>query len=417
MRERQRGLTSYIEGLVEMSVRRLMAAMSTAAFAVPVFATAGAPSATAASTPPRATGTVPRATGTAACTAEQMAVRTSIETKVGQMFMVGEPAAGGSSTTLGQISTYHVGNIFLSGRSTAGVSATASVSAAARARSTQAATAGIMPFISTDQEGGYVQVLQGPGFSSIPTALTQGTYPDLYYKAQTWAGQLRSAGVNMNLAPVADTVPSWLGRGNPPIGYYYREFGYDSATTQKFSNAFSWGMRAKGVAPTVKHFPGLGLVNANTDTTTSVHDARMTRYGNYSSYLNPFKNAAATGVPFTMVSSAIYDNIDGSQPAVFSSTIVQSMLRSQVGFKGVVMSDDIGAAAAMSPYSYATRATRAVNAGVQLLLTVTPNALPSMYNAVLANARSNATFGYWVNAAALQIYRAKQAYGLLPRTC
>lgn len=351
-----------------------------------------------------------------ACTPGRLAVSTPLAVKIGQLFMVGTPATGVGSAVLGQMATYHVGNVFLAGRTTGGISQVAGVTSAIRSRATWANTHGVQPLISTDQEGGNVQVLRGSGFSSIPTALSQRS-PSLYYSARTWGSQLKSAGVNMNLAPVADTVPSWLGRANPPIGYWYREYGNDSASVTTYSNAFAWGMRAAGVAPTVKHFPGLGLVRANTDTTANVHDTLMTRYGAYSSYLNPFRQAAKAGVPFTMMSSAYYDKIDPSRPAVFSRVVIGSVLRQQIGFKGVVMTDDIGAAAAMSPYSYATRAVNSIDAGVQLLLTGVPASVPSMYNAVLARARSDAGFGYKVNAAALAIYQAKAAYGLLPRTC
>ena len=84
---------------------------------------------------------------------------------------------------------------------------------------------------------------------------------------------------------------------------------------------------------------------------------------------------------------------------------------------GVVISDDLGVAAAVTPWSYGYRAYYAVNAGVQMLLTVTPNAVPAMYQAVLEHARTDASFRNKVNVAALHIYRAKQAYGLLPPTC
>lgn len=351
------------------------------------------------------------------CTAAALAANTPLEVKVGQMIMVGTPATGASSTVLAQMATYHVGNVFLSGRTTGGVSQVASVTSAIRSRATYANTRSVRPFIATDQEGGNVQVLRGTGFSNIPTALTQGTNPGLYYSARTWGNQLKSAGVNMNLAPVADTVPSWLGRGNPPIGYWYREFGYTPSVVSTYSNAFSYGMRSVGVATTAKHFPGLGLVRANTDTTANVHDTSIGTTGTYSTYLDPFRRSATESTPFMMMSSAIYDRIDPARPAVFSPSTVLGVLRSQLGFKGVVMSDDIGNAVAVSPWTYSQRAYYAVNAGVQLLLTVNASAVPSMYNTILAAARSNPAFRAKVDAAAYQIYLTKQRYGLLPPTC
>ncbi|GAB3583902.1 glycoside hydrolase family 3 N-terminal domain-containing protein [Calidifontibacter terrae] len=348
------------------------------------------------------------------CTATRMASVMPIERKIGQLFMVGNPATGASSTVKSYIAKYHIGNVFLSGRSTGGVSQVASVTASLRSAVNPSSTQNVKLLISTDQEGGYVQVLKGSGFSTIPTGLTQGTYSTgtLYSYAQTWGRQMRAAGVNMNLAPVADTVPASLGRGNPPIGYWYREYNYYSALVAGSSSAFMRGMKSVGVAPTAKHFPGLGAVRANTDTTVNVHD-----YGTTSNnpYLTPFKQSVNDGVPFVMMSSAIYDRIDGSRPAVFSPTVV-GLLRN-MGYKGIVMTDDLGVAKAMSPWSYGMRAINTINAGGQLILTVTPAAIPEMYSAVLGYYGRNATFRARVNAATLAMLQSKQAQGLLPATC
>src|SRR6185503_4586242 len=153
--------------------------------------------------------------------------------RVGQLFMVGTPAGSVSSQTVTDIQSYHVGNVILTGRSSAGVAATAAVSASLQAKADAASTSGVPLFISTDQEGGNVQVLSGTGFSSIPTALTQGGYSasTLRADAKTWGLQLKAAGVNVNLAPVLDTVPSAaFAPSNKPIGYYQREYGYDPGT-------------------------------------------------------------------------------------------------------------------------------------------------------------------------------------------
>src|SRR4051812_32149149 len=124
--------------------------------------------------------------------------------RIGQLFMVGGAATGVSSATLSAISSYHVGNVILTGRSSLGVTATRSVTQGLQARATSAATLGVPLFVSTDQEGGYVQVLSGPGFSTVPQALTQGTWATttLQASARQWGAQLSSAGVNLNLAPV-----------------------------------------------------------------------------------------------------------------------------------------------------------------------------------------------------------------------
>ncbi len=110
-----------------------------------------------------------------------------------------------------------------------------------------------------------MQVLHGPGLSEMPSALQQGRLAPrrLRTVTATWARQLRRAGVNMNLAPVLDTVPgAAAARRNPPIGVYDREFGYRPRVVARHGLASLRGMRDRGVVPTVKHFPGLGRVHA-----------------------------------------------------------------------------------------------------------------------------------------------------------
>ena len=87
-------------------------------------------------------------------------------------------------------------------------------------------------------------------------------------RARTWGDQLHQAGINLNLAPVLDTVPAELGRDNRPVGYYHREYGHTPNAVASHGTAFAAGMRAAEVQPVAKHFPGLGRVRANTDTAT-----------------------------------------------------------------------------------------------------------------------------------------------------
>ena len=332
--------------------------------------------------------------------------------RVGQLFMVGTPATGLASQTVTDIQTYHVGNVILTGRSSAGVAATAAVSAAAQAKAGGPATAGVPLFISTDQEGGQVQVLSGTGFSTIPSGLTQGGYAPstLRADAKTWGGQLRAAGVNVNLAPVLDTVPSAaFAPQNKPIGYYQREYGFDPTTVSTEGNAFAQGMNDAGIAATVKHFPGLGRVTANTDTSTGVTDTQTTRYD---AYVQPFADAVNQGVPIVMVSLAYYSQIDPNNPAAFSPTVINGMIRGDLGFTGVVMSDSLGASQ-VTPWAPADRALNFFTAGGDIALINDPSLLPAMYNAVLARANSDATFKSKVDASALRVLTAKQNRGLL----
>jgi beta-N-acetylhexosaminidase len=333
----------------------------------------------------------------------------TLQEKVGQLFTVGTPADEVDRVTKAQVRRYHLGGVMLTGRSYCGVAAPARVS-----RTMQREASGVRLFVSTDQEGGLVRVLQGSGFSVIPTALEQGTWSTAKLRgaAKTWAGQLRKAGVNLNLAPVMDTVPSArAAKHNPPIGRYDREFGYTTRVVAHHGVAFLQGMRAGGITPTVKHFPGLGRVRADTDTAAGVTD-RVTR--RHDPYFTPFQAAVDAHVPFVMMSTAYYTHLDPRWPAAFSPFVVGTVLRGDLGFRGVVISDDLARARQVASFSPAGRALRFIGAGGDIVLTVDADPLPAMYDAVLDRARASDTFRAKVNASALRVLRAKDRQGLLP---
>ena len=354
------------------------------------------------------TGVVPLSASTAAQTPAQHLAQMTMGQRVGQLFMVAANATGASQATMNVLSWDHVGNVYLAGRSYAGISATAAVVQRMTGTVSAATTDNEYMLVATDQEGGYVQVLNGPGFSRIPTALSQGTLSasTLAADARNWGNQLRWAGVKVDLAPVLDTVTQAFAPYNAPIGYFQREYGYTPQAVSAKGNAFLAGIRAGYVMPTAKHFPGLGRVTGNTDVTGNVHDTQTTIND---PNLLPFRNAIAGGVRYIMVSSAYYDRIDArpGKIAPFSTIVMRTMLRSQLGFTGVIVSDDLCNAAQLSPWSWGVRANNFFNAGGTMLLCANPNAIPYMYGAVLALARANPAFAAEINAAALKVLTVK----------
>jgi beta-N-acetylhexosaminidase len=212
--------------------------------------------------------------------------------------------------------------------------------------------------------------------------------------------------VRLNLAPVADTVPA--GADNPPIGHYDRGYGPHPAAP---AAAFATGMAAAGVIPTVKHFPGLGRVTANTDTTASVTDSVTTRTD---PYLAPFRAVIRTGHPFVMISSATYTKIDPTAPAAFSRTVIIGLLRGDLGFGGVVISDDLGAARQIADVPAGERAVRFVAAGGDIVLTVAPATFAPMFTALYDKARTDGSFRAAVDRSVTRILQAKRGAGLLP---
>lgn len=336
----------------------------------------------------------------------------SLEQRVGQLFMVSASATGYTSGTVQAITGHHVGNVYLSGRSSAGLVSTRKMTDRLQRLSTTSRTRNVTLLVATDQEGGYVQVLSGRGISTIPTALTQGSWSTstLRSRATTWSDQLRGAGVNLDLAPVLDVVSAAWAPYNQPIGQYDREYGHTSTAVTSKGLAFLEGMESRNVGATVKHFPTLGRVRDNTDTHSGVVDSTTT---STSTYLDPFRSAVDHGVEAVMVSTAYYSRIDATHPAAFSRTIITGLLRDQMGYGGVVISDDLGNAAQVQAWSPGARAVDFINAGGDIVLTGSTTDVPSMVDAVLAKAQSSSSFRAKVDASALRVLQAKHALGLL----
>ena len=363
-----------------------------------------APSPTAAASP------APSATATATATDGALA-GWSLEEKVGQLMMVGVDAQTPTQASAQAVETHHVGNIFIAGRTTAGSQATQKVISSFTSKVGPATTHGTPMLVATDQEGGEVQVLAGSGFSDIPSALDQSAQPrdQLVASARTWGKELADVGVNMNLAPVADLVDIARPASNEPIGRWGREYGHDAATVSSQAGAFAEGMQASKVIPTYKHFPGLGRVKDNTDTSAGVVDSTTTRSADTAVSVI-FGAAIAAGAPVIMVSSATYSLIDPSAPAVFSSTIVTDMLRREMGFSGVVITDDVSAAVQVQDVSAGDRAVRAIRAGCDIVLaSADPTVAADMVKALIATARSDPAFAARVDESATRVLNLKKS--------
>jgi beta-N-acetylhexosaminidase len=332
--------------------------------------------------------------------------------RVGQLFLLGIEGSALSPAEMDAIKTYHLGSVWLVNVRTGGVSSIRSLTESIQALATTATTHGIRFYVGVDQEGGQIQHLAGPGFSTIPSALDQGQLPTgtLQTDATQWGRELVAAGINLDFAPVMDVVPPGADATNMPIGALQREFGHDPDTVGGHGAAVVEGMAQAGIATTLKHFPGLGRVAGNTDTAAGVVDSATTAED---PYLGAFRAGIQAGAPFVMISLARYSAIDPIHPAVFSPTIMGVLLRGQLGFGGVVMSDDLGAAASVASLAPGDRAVAFIQAGGDFIVVAGTGAAGQMATAVLDRARSDPAFAARVDAAALRVLRAKDAYCLL----
>jgi len=373
---------------------------------------------TPAADPPGTTASAPAVTPrptvaapSAACVTEVYG-RMTLAQRVGQLFLVGLSQDVVGPVTTAALRQYHFGSLLMGMNTSAGVSALSSATAHIQSLATPTMTGGVRFFVAANQEGGEIQALTGPGFSVMPSALTQGSWSAtvLRQQAKQWGAELRAAGVNLDLAPVMDVVPPGTASTNAPIGQLDREFGFDPAANGTHGAAFIAGMASAGVATTAKHFPGLGRVTGNTDFTANVVDSATTADD---PYLGSFRDAISAGVPFVMIALATYTKIDPDRLAVFSPAVMR-LLRSNLGFGGVIISDDLGQAAAVAAIPTGERAIDFMAAGGDMVTSQTLAPAETMASAVLAKATADPSFRAVVDSAAMRVLDAKQAYGLLP---
>ena len=338
--------------------------------------------------------------------------RLTLQQRVGQLFVLGLPNDILGPAELDAIRAHHVGSVSFTATTEEGVGGVHTVAAALQAEATQAATGGIRFFFAANQEGGEIQALRGSGFSTMPSAVQQGTLAPavLQHDAAVWGRELAAAGVNLDLAPVMDVVPAGTEAQNQPIGVLHREYGHDAATVGGHGRAFIRGMEQAGIATTAKHFPGLGRVTGNTDVVAGVVDT-VTSADDPS--LRSFQDAIDASVPFVMVALATYTRIDPNHLAVFSPAVMR-LLRQGMGFDGVIASDDMGAATAVADVPPAERAIDFLSAGGDLILSKGAGPTVAMADAVVARASSDPGFRALVDQAVLRILSAKDVDGLLP---
>jgi beta-N-acetylhexosaminidase len=365
--------------------------------------------------PSESATTLPIATETPSpeltCAQETLAGMSEAE-RVGQLFLLGLPNDKLDAATKAGIGADHFGSLWFTATSSIGVTGVRAVADAVQAQATSSNTAGVHFFVAANQEGGLIQALRGTGFSTIPSALTQGGLDPavLQTDARGWGRQLVKAGVNLDFAPVFDVVPPGTDATNAPIGALKREYGHDPTTAGEHASAFLQGMTDAGVQTSAKHFPGLGRVTGNTDFTGGVVDDVTTAQD---PYLDSFRMGIDAGVPFVMVALATYTKIDPDHLAVFSPAIM-GLLRDELGFSGVIVSDDLGATAAVADVVPGDRAVQFIEAGGDLIISKTLAPATARAKALRDRAGSDQTFAARVDDSALRVLEAKDAAGLLP---
>ncbi|WP_018500231.1 glycoside hydrolase family 3 protein [Parafrankia discariae] len=262
------------------------------------------------------------------------------------------------------------------------------------------AAARVPLLIAADQEQGTVLRIRD-GVTLLPGQMAQGATgrpDDARDAAQITGADLRALGINVDFAPDADVNSD---PANPVIGE--RSFGDDPAAVGRFTAAAVEGFRQVGVAAAAKHFPGHGAtsVDSHADLPTISRDrAALTALD-----LPPFRAAIAAGVPMVMVGHLNVPALDPAAPATLSKPVVDGLLRHELGFDGVIVTDALNMAAITEHNTPGGAAVRAVQAGVDILLM--PPDLVQAVDAVVSAVRSGAIDPERVAASVRRILRMK----------
>jgi beta-N-acetylhexosaminidase len=242
--------------------------------------------------------------------------------------------------------------------------------------------------ICVDQEGGRVQRFRD-GYTALPSLEGFGRM----YAADpvaalelaqehAWlmASEIRASGVDLSFAPVVD-----LGRGNRAIGD--RAFSADPDVVAEFTRAYVRGMHAAGMGATLKHFPGHGSVLEDTHFENAVDNRSLDEMRRLD--LVPFVAGIEAKADAVMMAHVVYPQV-APEPAGYSPRWIQDILRDEMGFRGVVFSDDIGMAAAFSAGGVKARIDAHLDAGCDVVLVCHPDLVEESLAAVAGRALNTA---------------------------
>ncbi|MDX6480577.1 MAG: beta-N-acetylhexosaminidase [Gaiellaceae bacterium] len=236
-----------------------------------------------------------------------------------------------------------------------------------------ACTRGEPLLIAIDQEGGIVRRLSWAPPTEAPGDMKGAT--DAHNQAAAAALALRQSGIDIDFAPVVDTPSS------PDNFLGSRAFSGSTTWNAALGKAFVRGLQQNGVAATAKHFPGLGLAGGNTDNGQITINASKAKI---EPGLLPFQATIDVGIKLVMVNTAIYPQLDATRkPAAFSRKIIDGILRQQLGFKGITVTDSLTAPA---PSAIPHAATKAMLAGSDLLIWGAESAAERGYATLVADA-------------------------------
>jgi len=284
----------------------------------------------------------------------------SLDEKIGQMVIFGVDGTTLSEQTKRNITERHVGGFIFYGNNIESTHQAWSLFSDMKKAN---AGASLPLFLSADQEGGRVSRMPKdiPAFpASRDVGLTQSK-PVAFRTGSALGATMRSYGLNMNFAPVLDVNSN---PSNPVIGD--RSFGSTVQTVSGIGIEEMKGIQSSGVIPVVKHFPGHGdtSVDSHKELPVVNHDLSRLRQIEFA----PFAEAVRQGADAVMVAHLLVPKLDPEAPASLSRVIIQDYLRGELGFQGVVVTDDMTMGAIAKSMSIEAAAVKAVQAGADIVL-------------------------------------------------
>ena len=278
--------------------------------------------------------------------------------KIGQLFMVGFLGTSVPPDLAAFLKDYKPGGVILFSRNLESIEQIVQLT-----NDLQQCSPKSPLLISIDQEGGRVSRLP-KGFSIFPPCEVIGQCHSgelAYAAASTIAKELKAVGINMNMAPVLDVNSN---PDNPVIGD--RAFSSSADTVGEMGLVTAAGLQDSKVVACGKHFPGHGDTNADSHKELPVVDAPRERLEAVE--FPPFRRAAAAGIATMMTAHVLYRALDDQLPATLSPAIITRLLREQMGYDGVLLTDDLEMHAIVDHYGPGDAAVRAVLAGCDVLL-------------------------------------------------
>jgi beta-N-acetylhexosaminidase len=334
-----------------------------------------------------------------------------------QTFMFGWQGARPSPLILEWVKDRHIGGVKVFGWIAWNIETLAGTIAALQ-EAALASPPGIPLLVATDQEGGIVRHVKG-STSDTPgnMAIGASAYPEDAYRSGFYiAGELALLGINMNFAPVADLATR---RDSQLIGP--RSFGADPVNAGILGAAFMKGQAAAGIISTAKHFPGHG--DTNLDSHGILPRITADEQTLWERELLPYRIMMKEGLPAIMSGHLAFPNTPaGERPASLSSWFLTDLLRTRMGYRGLVITDDLLMyGAVQAGRSLANTAKEALLAGNDMILiSSTPELYSQLWTSLLSSMQNEPAFKRRVREAAGRVLILKLGYlknaALIPDT-